>query len=555
MKTQSGKLKFIAFAVVLAVAVSVLIPIGTAFAASTFDIPLLAGEGSGSMDSITVNSNSKFTLPECTFTPPEGKEFDKWLVTIYGGKIPYVSDDAHANGLYDPGDKIATPAVANANMEVTAKWKDCWYTVNFEMHGAKWQEDPQKVKHGGYAREPYSTPKKVGYVFVDWYKDAELTEVYDFDNQEPITDDTTIYAGWGNYAGAVAYEKGVRNFSKSGYVSVNGDKREYAVSALISEGDEATFSAEPKAPGYRFAGWYVNKGPVIPTPVGQPVSTEPEFTEKILHDTVSYCAEFRKCEATFDSRGGAEIEPVTVNDEGKIVEPKSPQGKNSSYKFEGWYTDDDFNENNKFDFNTVLTDDVKLYARYKVPVSLGTYDKPKEYTSGGGSVKFSTDKRFSQYGPSKIALEGEEVTAVAEPKENYTFVGWALDTPDGKIVSNDAEYTFTVYEPVTLYAVFDEVHEHDWGKWVVLREPTEEMNGEAKRVCKLDPSHVEVIELSVNDGGDDGMSADDTVVTAENGTVTVKTKDYLTTILVCAVCGVAVAVFLIMFFFNRKMKK
>ena len=32
---------------------------------------------------------------------------------------------------------------------------------------------------------------------------------------------------------------------------------------------------------------------------------------------------------------------------------------------------------------------------------------------------------------------------------------------------------------------------HDWGEWVVTKEPTETAEGERQRVCKKDPSHIE----------------------------------------------------------------
>ena len=34
------------------------------------------------MDAVEVKKNSEYALPECAFTAPAGKEFDKWSVTI-----------------------------------------------------------------------------------------------------------------------------------------------------------------------------------------------------------------------------------------------------------------------------------------------------------------------------------------------------------------------------------------------------------------------------------------------------------------------------------------
>ena len=46
-----------------------------------------ANGGSGNMDSIVVDKDSEYTLPTCTFTAPEDKEFDKWDQGNVGDKI------------------------------------------------------------------------------------------------------------------------------------------------------------------------------------------------------------------------------------------------------------------------------------------------------------------------------------------------------------------------------------------------------------------------------------------------------------------------------------
>ena len=54
--------------------------------------------GTGTMQPMTVKSGENFTLPECTFTPPEGKEFAGWLAangTVYpAGDIAFSTTDS-----------------------------------------------------------------------------------------------------------------------------------------------------------------------------------------------------------------------------------------------------------------------------------------------------------------------------------------------------------------------------------------------------------------------------------------------------------------------------
>ncbi|MFR6424982.1 MAG: InlB B-repeat-containing protein [Oscillospiraceae bacterium] len=54
--------------------------------------------GTGTMQPMKVKSGENFTLPECTFTPPEGKEFAGWLAvngTVYpAGDIVFSTTDS-----------------------------------------------------------------------------------------------------------------------------------------------------------------------------------------------------------------------------------------------------------------------------------------------------------------------------------------------------------------------------------------------------------------------------------------------------------------------------
>ena len=62
--------------------------------------------GTGTMQPMTVKSGENFTLPECTFTPPEGKEFAGWLA---------------ANGTVYPAGNVVTFSI---DQSLKATWKD-----------------------------------------------------------------------------------------------------------------------------------------------------------------------------------------------------------------------------------------------------------------------------------------------------------------------------------------------------------------------------------------------------------------------------------------------
>lgn len=71
------------------------------FPVKTFTVTFNSNGGSGSMDSVTVDAGSGYTLPECGFTAPEGQEFNGWNLGAVGDEI-----------------------IINDNVELKAQWKD-----------------------------------------------------------------------------------------------------------------------------------------------------------------------------------------------------------------------------------------------------------------------------------------------------------------------------------------------------------------------------------------------------------------------------------------------
>ena len=49
-------------------------------APTTYTVSFEAGDGEGEMDDVTVNDGEKYTLPTCTFTAPENKQFKAWSI-------------------------------------------------------------------------------------------------------------------------------------------------------------------------------------------------------------------------------------------------------------------------------------------------------------------------------------------------------------------------------------------------------------------------------------------------------------------------------------------
>ena len=69
---------------------------------------------------------------------------------------------------------------------------------------------------------------------------------------------------------------------------------------------------------------------------------------------------------TFDSMGGSEIAPKEVVNGLKIKAPSTPT--KDKYLFRGWYEDSTFSK--EFDFNTLITSDMTLYAKWEAANSI-----------------------------------------------------------------------------------------------------------------------------------------------------------------------------------------
>ena len=130
-------------------------------------------------------------------------------------------------------------------------------------------------------------------------------------------------------------------------------------------------------------GTVINDKTNIPNPDGTPV-------------TVTYA---------YGALGGTYAKQIVQKGE-KAIEPDVPSRQ--GYQFTGWYLDD-----TKYDFNTAVTKDMTLTARWTVNQYTITFD-----TDGGSAIAPITQDY------------GTQITAPADPtREGYTFIGWDKAIP------------------------------------------------------------------------------------------------------------------------------
>ena len=96
--------------------------------------------GTGTMKPMRVKAGVDYTLPECTFTPPEGREFAGWLA-VNGNVYPAGHD-----------------VFSTYDQSLKATWKDkevTEVTISFDPNGGTGTMQPMKVKSG----EEFELPK------------------------------------------------------------------------------------------------------------------------------------------------------------------------------------------------------------------------------------------------------------------------------------------------------------------------------------------------------------------------------------------------------------
>lgn len=138
---------------------------------------------------------------------------------------------------------------------------------------------------------------------------------------------------------------------------------------------------------------------------------------------------------TFISNGGSNVDPAKVNEGEKATKPTNPT--KTGYDFVKWTTDEE-GETEGYDFeNTVVTEDITLYA---------------QWTDKYCTVTFNS-KEGSAIEPAKVKY-GKTVDKPNNPTRiGYNFVEWTTDE------KGTTEYKFesTVTEDIALYAQWSEI--------------------------------------------------------------------------------------------------
>ena len=204
----------------------------------------------------------------------------------------------------------------------------------------------------------------------------------------------------------------------------------------VLSGNVASEPIPPTKLDYKFDGWFTDGN----------LEYKFAFNTTISSDLILYASwKLETITVNFEVNGGNELESRVIKKGTKVSLPfPTKAGK----VFDGWYEDANFSV--AFALNTVLNEDITLYAKWGSEPYTITFD-----TDNGSEVD------------SQTKIYGEKVTQPANPTRPYfNFLGWY----------SDSTYTiaFDFNEPIkgdtTLYAKwkaqeFNIVYDLNGGKW------------------------------------------------------------------------------------------
>lgn len=167
------------------------------------------------------------------------------------------------------------------------------------------------------------------------------------------------------------YKKSAQNSTNSNTVSVNGSTEQLAPYNENATFETLTFDLDEPS---------------------DEISIDISKRIFIKSITISYAgAATNSYTVTFDSNGGSSVSPQTVEEGQRAQEPEAPTKEPSEdcrYAFTGWYSDEELH--NEYDFNTPITEDTTLYAKWNV-IEISAQEKIEQlYTQTTLSYRYST---------------------------------------------------------------------------------------------------------------------------------------------------------------------
>jgi len=308
------------------------------------------------------------------------------------------------------------------NTEIYVKYDIKYFTVKFVTNGGSAVKN-QTVAYKSLIEKPTTT--KTGATLDGWYTDSACTKFFNF-NIDVITDNITLYAKWGENLYTVTF-------------NVNGGTAIDPVNVTYNTAIGNKLPTTAFKTGHTFKGWYLENS----------FRTEVTSATIITDSIIIYAKwEINKYTVTFNVNGGTAIDPVNVTYNTAIGNKLPTTAFKTGHTFKGWYLDSKFT--NKADSQTVITDNITLYAKFSTKkytihynINAPTYALAGEKTQSVSDTSWTYGANIS-YTTTKVEFTG------------YTFKGWALKSDSTTVFDiKTVDVNQFKNDMITLYAIWE----------------------------------------------------------------------------------------------------
>ena len=358
------------------------------WAIDTYTVRFHANNGKAETADQTFDYDEKKKLTPNAFSKA-GYTFKEWNTT----------DDGKGNAYPDQAEVKNLSSTNEAVYPLYAQWQANDYSIIFNGNGGEGELASLELLYDQEKNLTKNTISRKGYQFTGW-NTRQDGKGNSYGDEAPVKNLTaeekgkvTLFAQWQ----AINYTV---TFDSNGGSDVNQET--YTIEKGID------FFPMPTKSGYKFLGWFdedENKIESIP---------KNETGDRILKakwETIPY-------DVTFDSSGGADVEPKTYTIEKGIGSFPTPT--KLGYTFLGWYDEDGAKTEAIPDGKT---GDRKLTARWKLIDYTITFDDPAI-----AAIPYT--------------IESDPIKLPVKTKTGYTFLGWLVSedtlsrkvTDSGKIV-------------------------------------------------------------------------------------------------------------------------
>ena len=287
----------------------------------------------------TYRYGAKVTLP-ATLPERTGYAFAGW------------KDEAGKE--YQAEDEIT---IEDADIILTAQWEVTTYNITYDLGSGSWAEGyiaPQTYTYGERQNLPDAEDVLLsGYGLTGWTTEdgTPITEI-----SADMTGDIKLIAQWTAGASNYKVRHWQQNIDDDEYTEVEADKQ-----TLAGISDENTNASANTYEGF-----------TAKTFTQKTIQADGSTLVDIYYDRNTY-------EVSFNTRGGSTVAAQTIRYQAKASEPGEPVKNGNS--FLGWYTSNDDGislSDEAFDFETQITADITLYAKWSGAAVTVTVNSPDD---------------------------------------------------------------------------------------------------------------------------------------------------------------------------------